>query len=169
MAVPNPITEPPATPASAQSEPERHLHVVEEPSIPVGEDMPTGAQSTSTTPEVVTSTVASSQWVAWLRTAFIPDSGLWSDRQPSVEETVRRARRGQQVAEAGPLRHLAVAHGHAAAVNKAVCHAWVWIVDHPARLAVVTALLTVALAWPPTRAVAALLLTPFTWAHAALT
>jgi hypothetical protein len=106
--------------------------------------------------------------VAWLREAFTPDSGLYTDRQPSIAETMRRAKAGRQLADTGPLRVLGTAHGYVAAANKAVVRTWEWVVDHPARLAVFTALMVLAVAFPPTRQLLAWLLAPITWVQQAL-
>ncbi|TDX84964.1 hypothetical protein [Amycolatopsis arida] len=146
---PDPSTTAPEQERTAVS---RHLHAVDtdlaaEPPAPGGQ--PAAA-------------------AAWLRAAFTPDSGLYTDRQPSIAETVRRARHGSQLAERGPLRTASIGYGWVAAANKAVCATWVWIVDHPARLAVVTTLAALALAFPPTRQLAVWLLTPVVWLHAAL-
>lgn len=105
---------------------------------------------------------------AWLREVAVPGSGLYTDRQPSVSEIVRRARRGSQVAAHGPLRALSTVHGYVAAANKAVATTWVWIVDHPARLFVATVLLALAVVYPPTRHLLVWLLAPFAWAYDAL-
>ncbi len=105
---------------------------------------------------------------AWIREAFVPGSGLYADRQPSIAEGLRRAKHGGQLATHGPLRHIAKVHGYAAAVNKAVCDTWVWVFSHPARFLVALGLLGLAVAFPATRYLISLLLAPFTWARQAL-
>lgn len=104
----------------------------------------------------------------WAADTFTPHSGLYADRQPSIEETVRRASHGGQLPDAGPLRTAAQAHGYLAAANTALCDTWKWVVNHPARLAVFSVLIALAVAFPPTREALSILLTPFVWARAAL-
>jgi len=106
---------------------------------------------------------------AWLATVFTPASGLYTDRQPAIAETVRRARDGSHLPDSGPVRVASQAHGYGHAALVAVLDTVKWLAAHPARLAALTVLVTVALAFPPTRHVAGWLLTPFSWAHAALT
>lgn len=106
---------------------------------------------------------------AFLAEAFTPASGLYRDRQPAPKEVLDRAKHGQHLPEVGAARTAAQAYGYAAAANRMVASTWCWIVDHPARVAVVTALLAVALAWEPTRVAAGWALAPFSWAHTALT
>lgn len=143
----------------------RHLVAVE-PDPPKADPPETNTTSPASTGSAAAE--AASQAQAWLRDAFTPDSGLYTDRQPSIAETVRRARDGSQLADTGPLRRLSVAHGYLAAANKAVCTTWVWVVDHPARLSVAAVLFGLAFAFPPVRHVLALLLTPVVWAQQAL-
>lgn len=83
------------------------------------------------------------QAAAFLRAAFTPASGLYTDRLPSIAETVRRAKAGAHVAEAGPLHKASTAYGYLAAAIKAVAITVMWLVEHPARL--LTVLLLVAL------------------------
>lgn len=149
--------EPATAPEQERAAASRHLHAVDadlapEVSIP-------GVQPAARTVGPT---------AQWLRAAFTPDSGLYTDRQPSIAETVRRARRGSHLAEQGPLRTASTGYSWLAAANKAVCATWVWVVDHPARLAVVTTLAALALAFPPTRQFAVWLLTPVVWLHTAL-
>lgn len=162
----NPHT--PAGSATHDAGPEepRHLHAVplieataepEPPTSTVEPGVPTRSRA------LVTETVT------WLRTAFVPDSGLYTDRQPSIAETMRRAKHGGQLSAVGPLRTASTVHGYGAAANKAVALTWMWIVDHPARLGVVTVLVVLAIVYPPTRHVLGVLLTPAVWAQQALT
>ncbi len=168
-ALPDNPTEPAVAATShdteSQEEP-RHLHAV-----PLAETA-TDTEIVEPEPEVpldqANTNTRAAETFAWLREAFTPDSGLYADRQPSIAETMLRAHHGDQLSAVGPLRTVAKGHGYLAAANKAAMHTWVWIVDHPARLAVVTALLTLAIAYPPTRHLIGYLLTPFAWAHQAL-
>lgn len=100
---------------------------------------------------------------AWMWAVFVPDSGLYNDRQPSIAETLRRARLGPQLANGGALRRLSIAHGYLAAANTALVDTWKWIVNHPARLGVFVVLLGVAIAFPVTRHLLAALLAPIAW------
>lgn len=104
----------------------------------------------------------------WLTAVFAPASGLYTERQPAIAETVRRAREGGQLPAAGPLRTLGIGYGYVAAGYKAVSDTTAWVVAHPARLAVLAVLVGLALVFPPTRYVAGYLLTPFVWAQHAL-
>lgn len=106
--------------------------------------------------------------VAWMREVFIPGSGLYHDRQPSIAEGIRRAKTGSQLATGGPLRVIGKTHGYATAAYKAWSDTKVWIVSHPARLTVFIALMGLAIAFPFTRGLLHLALTPFAWAYQAL-
>lgn len=140
----------------------RHLHAVDAETTVIP---PVAGPAMPSTPDTSTEVTTVRRAASWAKTVFTPASGLYNDRQPSVAETVRRARCGTQYADTSPLRVLGTAHGWLAAANKAVVHTWVWVVDHPARLTVVLVLATVAFAFPATRHVAAALLTPVTWAQ----
>src|SRR5699024_3538274 len=104
----------------------------------------------------------------WLVQAFTPCSGLYTERQPTIAETVRRARDGDQLPDSGPLRLASQVHGYGHAAFSAAVDTAKWLTAHPARLAVLFTLLAVALAFPTTRHMAGFLLTPFAWAHTAL-
>lgn len=162
-ALPNDNAEAPVAAATDTEalEATRHLHPV-----PSGE-YPTEFTTDQQPPTEAAPTSPAAK-AAWLREAFTPDSGLYTDRQPSIAETVRRAQRGSHLPDAGPLRTAGKAHGYLAAANKAVAATWVWIVDHPARLVTFTALVALALVFPATRQLVSLLLTPFAWAQQAL-
>jgi hypothetical protein len=162
---------PPATASAADhSAGPRHLHAVprdtESPAEITTEFAPVGADPADDTETISVDPAGGA--ATWMRTVFVPDSGLYVDRQPSIAETVRRARHGRQLADRGALRGLGVAHGYLAAANKAVAHTWVWIVDHPARLVTFVALLGLAIMFPPTRHLIAMLLTPIAWVQHAL-
>ena len=160
---------PPATASAAHPPGPRHLHAVPhgtEPTESITESAPVGADQAADTEIAAAETTGGA--AAWVRAVFVPESGLYADRQPSIAETVRRARRGRQLADRGALRGLGVAHGYLAAANKAVAHTWVWIVDHPARLVTFLALFGLAIAFPPTRYAISLLLTPIAWMQHAL-
>lgn len=168
MALPFKNTQgPPATAATSEPlvEQPRHLHAVT-----VSES---AAEITAEFPPVAAGRGngvrgQASGAMSVVRAVFIPDSGLWHDRQPSIAETARRARRGGHVAERGPLRVISTVHGYLAVANKAVCQTWLWIVEHPARLVTVLAVLGLAIAFPPTRHLLAWLLTPIVWVQHAL-
>ncbi|GAA4891285.1 hypothetical protein [Saccharopolyspora cebuensis] len=104
------------------------------------------------------------RWLAALR----PQAGILSDPQPSVTEELRRARCGEHLASQGWLRRAATGYGYAAAGNAVVAVTWRWVVDHPARLAVVSVLLGLAVLWAPSRQVLIWLLWPLAAAHEAL-
>lgn len=160
---------PPETASAAHPLGPRHLHAVPhdtDPTESITESAPAGADQAADTENPAVETTGGA--VAWVRAVFVPESGLYTDRQPSIAETVRRARRGRQLADRGALRNLGVAHGYLAAANTAVADTWKWIVNHPARLIVFLAVLGLAIAFPPTRHVIALLLTPIAWVHNAL-
>lgn len=142
---------------------QRHLHLVnEEPTAEAGE---TGAVSSGAVEGFSTAT---GNLVDTVAAVFTPDSGLYRQRQPSIEETLARAKHGRQLPEAGPARTAARAYGYAAAANRVLASTWCWVVDHPARAAIATVLIAVALAWSPTRIAAGWVLAPFSWAHTAL-
>lgn len=105
----------------------------------------------------------------WLVQVFTPASGLYTERQPTIAEIVRRARDGDQLPDSGPLRFASQAHGYSHAAFVVVADTAKWLAAHPARLGVLCALVAVALAFPATRHVAGFLLTPVAWAHQALT
>lgn len=104
----------------------------------------------------------------WVVSTFTPASGLYTDRQPSIEETLRRARDGAQLPESGPLRAASRAYGYGAAAATAALETGKWVVAHPARLAVIATLMTLALLFPPTRHALAVSLSPLVWLHTAL-
>lgn len=165
-----PPAETAAAPAADPPVP-RHLHAVHHSEETIEAEVKnTEVENTAPVAETDTGHTATSGTGggAWLRAAFTPGSGLYTDRQPSVAETVRRAKRGGQLADHGPLRVMAVGHGYFAAVNKAVCQTWIWVVDHPARLVVAGVLLTLAISFPTTRHLLGLLLTPVVWVQQAL-
>lgn len=166
-ALPDPPTEEPTATTTSQDaetpEQPRHLHAVD--ATDTTSEVDTTAEDSGSAGEVGHSRAATT---AWLRAAFTPRSGLYTEQQPAIAETVRRAHHGSHLPAAGPLRTASRAHGYLSAANKAVAHTWVWIVDHPARLTTVTLLLTLALAFPATRQALSLLLAPFSWAHHAL-
>jgi|GEM_PF-5807645 len=177
---------------SAAAEAEvRHLHSVEDSSdeavedssdAAVEQDADTHAESTTeegqaTVEEPVEGSVAVSEsesagrfaaLTPWLVQAFTPCSGLYTERQPTIAETVRRARDGDQLPDSGPLRLASQVHGYGHAAFSAAVDTAKWLTAHPARLAVLFTLLAVALAFPTTRHMAGFLLTPFAWAHTAL-
>lgn len=143
-----------AAAAPTTEEQQRHLHAV-----------PATPDTTAATEGAGGDRAA---WTSWLAEAATPQSGLYTDRPLSLAEEWRRARDGAQLAERGPLRTAESAYGVVAVANKAAVRTWEWVVDHPARLAGVTALLALAAAFPGTRPLLAALLYPFAWAHAAL-
>ena len=166
-----PAASPPSSAVTARPAPPRRLHAVY-PSQDSGETAPsstdtpiTGDGPSDGNEAAGTGRTASGGWV---RAAFAPGSGLYTDRQPSIAETMRRAKRGGQIADTGPLRVAATVHGYLAAANKAACQTWMWIVDHPARLAVFGVLLALAVVFPPTRQLLAWVLAPIVWAGQAL-
>lgn len=106
--------------------------------------------------------------IAWAREAVTPQSGLYTDRPPAVDEIVARAKRGAHLPETGPLRTAARIDGYVVAANKVAVRTWEFVVDHPARRITVAALLALAVLYPPTRAVLAFLLWPLAWAQQAL-
>ncbi len=172
-ALPDNPTEPDVAATSHDTEPEepRHLHAVPvtESTIDVApSDTETVEPEPEVPPDEMGTNTRAAEPFAWLREAFTPDSGLYTDRQPSIAETMRRARRGDQLSAVGPLRTAAIAHGWIAAGNKAVAITWGWISDHPARQAVLGVLLTLAVLYPPTRHLIGYSLTPFVWAQHAL-
>lgn len=107
--------------------------------------------------------------LTWGRATFTPDSGLLSTRPLAVDEVLDRARRGSQLADAGPLRAVSTVHGYAAAGVKVALRSIEWVVEHLARTAVGLVLLTALLIYPPTRMVLGYALTPAVWAHDLLT
>lgn len=107
--------------------------------------------------------------LTWGRATFTPDSGLFSTRPLAVDEVLDRARRGSQLADAGPLRAVSTVHGYAAAGVKVALRSIDWVVEHLARTAVGLVLLTALLIYPPTRMVLGYALTPAVWAHDLLT
>lgn len=160
--------DPTATASAAPQPGPRHLHAVpqESPAEITTEFAPVGADPADDTE--TTSVKQAGGAATWMRAVFVPDSGLYADRQPSIAETVRRARHGRQLADRGALRGLGVAHGYLAAANTAVVDTWKWIVNHPARLITFVALLGLAIMFPPTRHLIAMLLTPIAWVQHAL-
>lgn len=72
--------------------------------------------------------------LVFLKTAFTPQSGLYTDRQPTIAETVRRAEAGDHLGLAGPLRKAAIGYGYFTAAVDAVCLTVMWLARHPARL-----------------------------------
>jgi hypothetical protein len=148
---------------AAEATPSRHLRAVDATTLEPIEDA---------TEEEVNRLADVLRWViratAWMRTNFTPDSGLYADRQPSIEEIVRRAKGSDHLPDEGILRRLAIGYSYLAAANKAAAVTWAWIVDHPARLFVVGVLLALAMVFPPTRYAIAALLTPLTWIQQAL-
>lgn len=98
--------------------------------------------------------------LAWGRATFTPDSGLFSTRPAAPDEVLDRARRGSQLADAGPLRAVSVAHGYTAAGVKLALRSVEWVVEHLARTAVGLVLLAALLTYPPTRAAIGYALTP---------
>ncbi|GAA0645700.1 hypothetical protein GCM10010174_80900 [Kutzneria viridogrisea] len=158
-----------ASPAADQHGPgPRHLYAIHASDNPTPTPAEGPAEDTAPDTEVEDGPSATPRAVAWLRSAFTPESGLYADRQPSIAEILRRAKAGAQLSERGPLRALATAHGYVAAANKAICDTWVWIVAHPSRLIMVSALVVLAIAFPVTRHLLAVLLTPITWVQQAL-
>lgn len=107
--------------------------------------------------------------LTWGRATFAPDSGLYSTRPLAVDEVLDRARRGSQLADAGPLRAVSTVHGYAAAGVKVALRSIEWVVEHLARTAVGLVLLTALLIYPPTRLALGYALTPAVWAHDLLT
>ncbi|MHA6801772.1 hypothetical protein [Bounagaea algeriensis] len=107
--------------------------------------------------------------LAWGRATFTPQSGMWSHRPLAPDEVLDRARRGNHLADAGPLRTAAIADSYAAAGTKAVLRCGDWLLDHPARRVVAAVLLTALVLYPPTRMVLGYALTPAVWAHDLLT
>ncbi|WP_020421124.1 hypothetical protein [Amycolatopsis sp. ATCC 39116] len=151
-------TDPAATSAAERFDQPRHLYpvhptedTIEVPAVP-GQDSDSDATGGTLT-----------ERVAWLRTVFTPEAGLYTDRPPSIAEAIRRAKHGRQLAADGPLRKISIAHGYVAAANKAAVRTWEWIVDHQARFAVFLLLLGLALVFPPTRQLIAWLLYPVAW------
>ncbi|GAA1983289.1 hypothetical protein [Amycolatopsis minnesotensis] len=128
-----------AEPATTIAEPVasvRHLHAVS-----VDEDH-TGAAAPA--PEAALELGDEPRFVAALKAVFTPDSGLWQDRQPSIAENWRTARRGAQCPETGPARVLSIGAGYLQFVIHAVCDAVKWSTASRAKLAV-TALLVAGL------------------------
>jgi hypothetical protein len=153
-----PFTTPSPPPKPEPPEPapagDRHLHAVHP-----DEDNTEAAPAT----EVPTEPDATTKAVAWAKAAFSPGSGLYTDRQPTIAEITRRAKDGKQLGENGPLRKMAKVYNYGAAANKAACLTWAWVVDHPARFAVVMALASLLLVFPATRHLLSVLLTPVVW------
>lgn len=111
-----------------------------------------------------------SGWFDWTRAVFSPQSGLWTTRPSAPDEVVDRARHGQQVADAGPLRVVSAAHGYASAGAKLVLRASEWVFfEHLARAVVGLVLLTALCLYPPTATALGYALTPLVWAHDLLT
>lgn len=156
------LPEPTAAVAAPDAEDqERHLHAVPETLVETTTDIP-----------VVTDDAEAGDirpaWTIWLADAAKPQSGLYTDRPLSLAEEWRRAREGAQLSDRGPLRTAESAYGVLAVANKAVVRSWEWVVDHPARMAGVGALVALMAAFPGTRPLLAALLYPFAWAHNAL-
>lgn len=111
-----------------------------------------------------------SGWLTWARDVFTPQSGMWTTRPLAPAEVVDRARHGQQLTDAGPLRAVSTAHGYASAAAKLPMRAVEWLFcEHLARAAVALVLLTALCLYPPTAAVLGYGLTPLVWAHDLLT
>ncbi len=179
-----------STPDSASSAAEpRHLHPVpddgpvpEDPPAPSAEDDngtagqpvedtgdPEAAAESHPVGSSARSRVDVHAVLTWGRATFTPDSGMLSTRPLAVDEVLDRARRGSQLADAGPLRAVSTVHGYAAAGVKAGLRSIDWIVEHLARTAVGLVLLTALLIYPPTRMVLGHALAPAVWAHDLLT
>lgn len=104
--------------------------------------------------------------LAWGRATFTPDSGLWTTRPLAPDEVLDRARRGSQLADAGPLRTASAAHGRVSAAAKITLRTIEWVFfDHIARFAVALVVLTALCVYPPTATVLGYALTPLVWAH----
>src|SRR5699024_898649 len=181
-----PLRTPEEGEADRESAEVRHLHPVEDsPAEPV-ESVEQDAEAPAEAPAEVTAEATAevtaeatadeaepdgsrvAALAAWAWLAFTPASGLYTARQPRLEDTVGRARDGDQLPDSRPLRLASQAHGYSHAAFVAVADTAKWIAAHPARLGVLAALVAVALAFPATRHVAGFLLTPFAWAHTAL-
>ncbi|MET9260372.1 hypothetical protein [Amycolatopsis sp. NPDC004079] len=89
--------------------------------------------------------------LARAKATFAPQSGLYTDRQPSVKEILHHGLRGSQAPEAGLSRRIAAGYGMFAAANKIRVRTEEWIVDHPTRLGVAIVLIVLAALFPPTR------------------
>lgn len=159
-------TEFPATAAADTATPE---DAVEGPAaVEENEDGPGDDSVLGRVKQLRAPTVDRAAMLAWLKAAVTPESGLYTDRPASVGEIVRRAQHGTHLPEQGPMRAVSKGYGYVAAANKVTVRTWEWIVDHPARLAVVVVLLTVAIAFPVTRHLLGYLLAPITWVQQGL-
>lgn len=161
-----------------------HLHVVHDigAPVPVAVELQEELVETTTEFPAVTDEPAAEEgaghddlsanrrnaWLAAVLDVITPRSGLYTERQPSVTEILRRARNGAQVPDAGFLRATAKGYGYGAAGVKVVLRTGEWIVDHPARSGMALVLLVLACVFPATRQIVVWLLAPFAWAHQAL-
>lgn len=165
-------TEVEASPASEQEHTVRHLQPVQDGESaevePVESTEPVEGDNEDQDDEPTGEAGRLRAAYAWAVTTFTPESGLYTERQPSIEETLRRAKHGQQLPDSGPLRAASKAYGYGAAAAIAALDTARWIVAHPARLAVLGVLLTLATLFPATREVMSILLAPFVWAQQAL-
>lgn len=111
-----------------------------------------------------------SGWLDWAREVGTPQSGLWTTRPLAPAEVVDRARNGQQLADAGPMRAVSAAHGYVSAGVKLALRAGEWVFcEHLARAAVALVLLGALCLYPPTATALGYALTPLVWAHDLLT
>lgn len=178
----DPVPEESASDSAGGAVEERHLH-------PVPDDGPVPDETTAQSLDEVASAepdasatapdgaeaapsrfrVDLSALLAWARSTFTPQSGMWTQRPLAPDEVMDRARRGSHLADAGPLRTAAIADSYVAAGTKAALRCGDWLLDHPARRVVAAVLLTALLLYPPTRTALGWALAPAAWAHGLLT
>lgn len=102
--------------------------------------------------EAVESTAAETGWMQqWFTDVLAPQSGLWTDRQPSVRDTVLRAKHGTQTAETGLVHTAHVVDSWITAGGKIVLRSAEWVWDHPARRMLTLVLLGLLILFPATR------------------
>ncbi len=170
---PEPSTEKP-TPAAGEP---RHLHPVPtEPAAQHAEDDNAAVEQVEDTDEDTDNDesfedepaagIDLSGWISWAREVFSPQSGLWTTRPLAPDEVLDRARHGQQVADAGPLRAVSTVHGYASAGAKLAMRTVEWVFcEHLARCVGALVLLTALCVYPPTATVLGYGLTPLVWVH----